>query len=56
MMLLASVAMIASFILAYYYHYGAAASMITMSFIFWFGGIMAPEEEKYVRKFKRNRR
>ena len=56
MMLLATITMTASFILAYDYHYDASACMIVMSFCFWFGGINAPDEEKYVKKVRRNHR
>jgi len=56
MMILSIVSLIAAIVAIFYSLAGLSAICIALAFIFWFGAVMTPDEEKYVRKFRRNHR
>lgn len=47
MMLLSLLSGLGTYNLAVNSHYGASAIMATVTFIFWFAAVMAPDNEKY---------
>jgi hydrogenase/urease accessory protein HupE len=47
MMVLALIGWFAGYTLVTTVNYGASAVMFVIGFIFWFAGVMAPDNEKY---------
>jgi len=47
MMLLSLLSGLGTYNLGISKHYGASAVMATITFIFWFAAVMAPDNEKY---------
>lgn len=54
MMLLSIVTMLVAIAAMFYSLVDLSAICLSLTFILWFVGVMAPEEQKYERKFKRN--
>ena len=49
-MCLALIGWFAGYVLVTTVNYGASVVMFTIGFVFWFAGVMAPDNEKYKQK------